>query len=174
MKKIILASAISMAMFSGATMAAQSGQVTFLGSVTNTTCDLVASTNGAEKNQIELGVVSINSEAQQGIPFALVKGADAQCTGLTGKVATIAWAGNLGDEGVLNQSAHANAATGAWVRLTPKNAKANNDIKKGSDTVVFDADKLDNDGGFKFEAKLNGKATPGEFRSVISYAVAYN
>ena len=174
MKKIILASAISMAMFSGATMAAQNGQVTFLGAVTQTTCDLKPSVNGSDKNQVDLGTVNIGATATQPTPFSLVKDGSSACAGLTqGKTATIAWMGNLNDKGVVNESTGANAATGAWVKLTPVNANTNNDIKQGQDSVVFDATKLGTE-GFKFNATLTGDNTPGEFRSVVSYAVAYN
>ncbi|EMU6031387.1 hypothetical protein WN774_004587 [Salmonella enterica subsp. enterica serovar Bredeney] len=174
MKKIILVSAISMAMFSGVTMAAQSGQITFLGAVTQTTCDLSASANGAEKNQINLGVVSISATGSP-VEFKLIKDPAVTCA-LTGKTATIAWMGNLSDKGVVNQSASPNGADGSWVKLTAKSTTSTSgdvEIKKGQDTVTFDAEKL-NGNGFEFSAILNGGAVPGEFRSVTSYAVAYN
>ncbi|HAX4953552.1 TPA: fimbrial protein [Escherichia coli] len=174
MKKIILASAIAMSLLATGANAAQNGQITFLGAVTQDTCDLSPEVNGAGVNQIDLGTVKIGAANGTPVDFKLVKNPAPTntCTGITaGKIATVSFMGNLTNQGVENQGG---SATGAYAVLVAKNAQtANSEIKAGKDSVTFDATKLNTD-GFQFSAELKPGQTAGDFRSAVSYAVAYN
>ncbi|HEI2424038.1 TPA: fimbrial protein [Escherichia coli] len=171
--KNILVSALAMAMFATGVNAAQNGQITFLGAVTQDTCDLSPEVNGAGANQIDLGTVKIGASGTP-IDFKLVKNSvpSNTCAGITsGKIATVSFMGNLTSQGVENQGG---TATGAYAVLIAKNAQTpNSEIKAGQDAVTFDATKLNSD-GFQFSAELKPGQTAGDFRSVVSYAVAYN
>ncbi|HBA9300925.1 TPA: hypothetical protein J1342_004588, partial [Escherichia coli] len=171
--KNIFAPALAMVLFATGVNAAQNGQITFLGAVTQDTCDLSPEVNGAGANQIDLGTVKIGASGTA-VDFSLVKNSEPSntCAGIIdGKTAKISFMGNLTSQGVENQGG---SATGAYAVLVAKNAQTpNSEIKAGQDSVTFDATKLNND-GFQFSAELKPGQTAGDFRSVVSYAVAYN
>ncbi|ENA9683519.1 hypothetical protein ACWAT1_004295 [Escherichia coli] len=177
MKKVFIASAIAMSMAAGSAMAAnQQSEVQFLGTVTEVTCDITPSVNGNAHNVVQLGTVE---KGKPGTPvdFALVAkdATQAGCAGFTDQnVATIVLQGALGDAGLNNTNG---SATGAHVELKTLNGKdtAEQEIKKGSNTVKFPAKTILTD-GYKFQAKLVSEATgtAGTFDSALAYAVTYN
>ncbi|EJO0601627.1 fimbrial protein [Salmonella enterica] len=175
MKKVFIASAIAMAMASGAAMAAgQQSEIQFLGAVTSVTCDIDTSVNGNATNVVQLGAVSVGGTGTP-VDFSL-KAKDstaAGCQGLDAKVASIVFQGALGDMGLENGTG---TATKAHVELKTLNGKNNAQqaIKKGSNTVVFPGDAVIGD-GYKFQAKLVSDAagTEGSFNSALAYAVTY-
>lgn len=168
MKKLMIASAIAMSMAAGSAMASQ-GEVQFFGNVTAETCDLVPEINGSVNNMIQLGSAKVNGEAQP-VDFAFKKASGVDCTAAAAKNATITWSGNLGAEGIMNQTG---LAKDAHVELTAKNATTQNTlITSAKHTAEFDKSKLDGE-GYLFSAKLKGGATPGDFQSVAAYAVTY-
>lgn len=175
MKKLMIASAIAMTMAAGSAMASQQGDIQFFGNVTAQTCDLVPEIGGAVNNMIQLGTVTTNSGSGtthqgQAIEFTL-KAKDANaCTDAKQLGATIAWDGNLGAQGVVNQGGQ---ATDAHVVLLAKNATtANSPITSGKNFAEFAKDKLATE-GYQFTAQLIGGTTPGDFQSASAYAVTY-
>lgn len=179
MKKLMIASAIAMTMTAGSAMAAgQQSEVQFLGVVTSVTCDIGSSVNGNATNIVQLGSVTAGSQGTP-VDFSLKAqnpGA-AGCTALAGKTATIALMGPLGINGLENGVT--GTATKAHVTLKTLNGKdtPEQEIKKGSSSVTFAADKLvgANPEGYKFQAKLVSEAggTEGTFDSALAYAVTY-
>lgn len=174
MKKVVIASAIAMSMVSGSVMASQ-GDIQFFGNVTAQTCDLQPEIGGAVNNMIQLGTVTTkgatgNTHEGKEVEF-LLKAKDATaCTEAAKLNATIAWNGNLGVEGVMNQGGTANDA---HVVLIAKNATtADTQITSNKSSAEFAKDKLAGE-GYKFSAKLIGGATAGDFQSASAYAVTY-
>lgn len=174
MKKLMIASAIAMTMAAGSAMASQ-GNVQFFGNVTAQTCDLVPEIGGAVNNMIQLGTVTTNAgqgntHEGQAIEFALKAKDAAACTEAAKLGATIAWDGNLGAQGVMNQGGQ---AADAHVVLVAKNATTpDTQITSTKSSAEFSKDKLTGE-GYKFTAQLIGGATPGDFQSASAYAVTY-
>lgn len=171
MKKRFLLSLVSMSLFSGAVSAAQSGQINFLGAVSNTTCDIAPSVNGSANNQVDLGIAAPNGTGLA-VPFSL-KATNVQgCTGLTGKTAHVTWQGNLNNVGIQNVGG---SATDAYVSLKTVNGSSSavQRVTSTNPSVDFNTDVLNND-GMKFTAQLAAKATEGDFVASTSYAVVYN
>lgn len=174
MKKVFIASAIAMSMAAGSAMASQQAEIQFLGVVTETTCDITSTVDGNVNNVVQLGTIQKGQQGQDKNIVLKAKDATA-CTGLTGKVATIQFVGDLGDNGLNNTNGSAKNAT---VTLKTVNGKdtTEQEVKKGSNSVTFDADKVTTD-GYQFKAKLvsatNG-GTAGTFDSALAYAVTYN
>lgn len=174
MKKLMIASAIAMTMAAGSAMASQ-GEIQFFGNVTAQTCDLVPEIGGAVNNMIQLGTVTTKSgsgSTHQGraIEFTLKPKAGEACTEAAQLGATIAWDGNLGTQGVVNQGGQ---AVDAHVVLLAKNATTlNTPITSEKHFAEFAADKLKGE-GYQFSAQLIGGATPGDFQSASAYAVTY-
>ncbi|MFH6596456.1 major pilin PefA [Salmonella sp. XN2] len=171
MKKSIIASIIALGVLGGTAHAAN--EVTFLGSVSATTCDLTTSVNGAaQPNQVvQLGTVQAGQEGQV-VDFAM-KPADPTaggCQNLAGKTATVSWASAaLDGEGF---GATSGAATDSKVLVESVNSKKPGAVNANASMVDFDAGNLTAD-GLKFTAKLKGGQTEGDFKSVASFAVAY-
>lgn len=168
MKKLMIASAIAMTMTAGSAMAFQ-GEILFFGNVTAQTCDLVPEIGGAVNNMIQLGTVTTSGQGRA-IDFAL-KAKDAEaCTEAAKLGATIAWDGNLGTQGVVNQGGQ---AADAHVVLLAKNATApDTQITSAKNSAEFSKDKLAGE-GYKFSAQLIGGTTAGNFQSASAYAVTY-
>lgn len=174
MKKNLLAiSALALVVMSSSAMAA-SNEVTFLGAVTNTTCDLTTTVGGvAQPNGVvQLGTVAPNAEGKT-VAFALkaANPADPACAALTSTdTATVSWASSsLGATGFGITSG---AAADSLVLVNSLNAKTPGAINANTSIVDFAADKVLTD-GLQFDAKLKGGATIGDFKSVASFAVAY-
>ncbi|HAW2529131.1 TPA: hypothetical protein JLP98_003751 [Escherichia coli] len=182
MKKLILASAIAMTMASGAAMAAadantaQTGEVTFIGSVTARTCDLAPSVGGIMIDVIDLGTIDVGGESSEK-QFALVKKAGTSCVLDESTSADVTWGGTFTAKGLANTNG---TAQDAYVILTANGvdaANTNAQITAGKQTVNFTKvkEKLDAD-GLQFSAKLksdNVTGTAGSFLSTAYYAVAY-
>ncbi|MBS9139699.1 hypothetical protein KEQ58_23630 [Escherichia coli] len=181
MKKLIIASAIAMTMASGAAMAAdentaQTGEVTFIGSVTAATCDLAPSVGGVMTDVIDLGTVDVGEPGVEK-PFALVKKPGTACTLTATNTADVTWGGKFTAEGLANTQG---TAEKAHVVLTAKgyNEAGDSDqsITSADQTVKFEKaqDKLNAD-GFKFTAQLKSETggTAGTFLSTAYYSVAY-
>lgn len=176
MKKLMIASAIAMSFFGGSAVASQ-GDIQFFGNVSAQTCDLVSEVGGAVSNMVQLGTVTTNggsgnSHEGQPIEFTL-KAKDAGACAEAAKLgAVIAWDGNLGVEGVMNQGGQ---ATDAYVVLLAKNSdRADTKITSNENSAEFAKDKLTGE-GYKFSAQLIGGTTAGNFRSASAsaYAVTY-
>lgn len=172
MKKSIIASIIALGVLGGAANAANN-EVTFLGAVNATTCDLTTSVNGAaQPNQVvQLGTVAPKGTGDV-VDFAM-KPADptaAGCQNLAGKTVTISWASSaLGAEGF---SATSGAADDATVLVNSVNSKAPGVVNANTHIIDFDGANLTGD-GLKFNAQLQGGNKEGDFKSVASFAVAY-
>ncbi|HGE5896224.1 TPA: fimbrial protein [Escherichia coli] len=173
MKKSIIASIIALGVLGGTAHAAN--EVTFLGAVNAATCDLTTSVNGAaQPNQVvQLGTVQVGKEGTA-VDFAM-KPADAAapgCQGLDTKTVTISWASAaLNADGF---GATSGAASDATVLVNNVNAKTNPGaaVNANASSVEFNGADLKAD-GLKFQAKLKGGQTEGDFKSVASFAVAY-
>lgn len=147
-----------------------------MGTVTDTTCDIVAESNGAVSNVIQLGNVKVKATGtdHEGsvIDFALKPKAGATCTftGLTN--ATFAFTGNLDANGLTNQGG---SATGAYAKLKSVNANTPGDITSTANTAEVAVTNLANatSDGAKFSAQLIGDTTPGDYRSAVAYVVSY-
>ncbi|EEU9537396.1 fimbrial protein [Escherichia coli] len=175
MKKYIIASIVGMGIMSGTVAHAADNEVTFLGAVNTTTCNLTTSVNGAvQPNQVvQLGTVAVNQEGTP-VNFAMkpANPNDPGCKGLdASKTVTVSWASAaLNADGF---GATSGAATDATVMVNNLNAKTpNKAVNVNASTVEFSGDVLNTD-GLKFQAKLKGGATEGDFKSVASFAVAY-
>lgn len=168
-KNLLVVSALAMAVLSGSAMAANNGgEIQFVGSVTDKTCDIVTDVNGATKAAIQLGSVSV-STVGTAVPFSL-KLADATCDLGTNTSADFTFVSpTLGATGLANNGG---TATGAWTKLTPKNATAGTDISSSHQTATVLVTALKADGA-KFEAVLNGGTIAGTYMSQVSFAVAY-
>ncbi|EPB5280946.1 fimbrial protein [Escherichia coli] len=176
MKKYIIASIVGMGIMSGTVAhAANNNEVTFLGTVSATTCNLTTSVNGtAQPNQVvQLGTVSASQEGDF-VDFSMkpVNPADSGCQNLDSKAVTVTWA-----SATLNASgfgATSGTATDATVLVKNVNAKTNTGafVTADASTVEFNGSDLKTD-GLKFQAKLKGGKTEGDFKSVASFAVAY-
>lgn len=178
MKKLMIASAIAMAMTAGSAMAAvtnmgaQQNEIQFLGAVTEVTCDIDAVVDGAVNNVVQLGTVKKGEESDaKSIVLKAKQGTT--CAGLDTKTATIAFKGPLGDTGLENDNG---TATGAVVSLVAKNSSTpDQSVNKGQNAIEFPGNLVNTD-GYKFEAKLNAKAAnaiAGTFDSALAYAVTY-
>lgn len=172
MKKLILSSSIALALFSGALNAAQQSELQFFGNVTSVTCDVTASNGGKLTDVIQLGSVAPQTESTTPVEFSFISVNPQQCTGLTGKTATVTWMGNFGSEGLQNSTGK---AADAVVKLKAMNSSStgNTQVTSSNTSIDFDATKANTD-GFKFQATLKGGNTPGDYQGVAAYAVTYN
>ncbi|WP_240727937.1 hypothetical protein [Escherichia sp. E3659] len=50
---------------------------------------------------------------------------------------------------------------------------ANTQVTSSNTSIEFDANNANTD-GFKFQAKLKGGTTPGDYQGVAAYAITYN
>lgn len=150
---------------------AGSGEVRFVGAVTDVTCDLVPKVDGSVDNLIQLGTASMDGKA--GLrDFALVLNpAQPDCAALPDdKIATIAWSGLLNENGLANQSG---IATDAWVNIKTVNAEGTQkDINSTDHAADFTGATLKSEGA-EFTAELNGGKIPGEFSSAAAFVIAY-
>lgn len=62
-KHLLTVSALALAVMSGSALAANGGDVQFIGTVTDTTCDIVPEANGAVSNVVQLGNVATSTAA---------------------------------------------------------------------------------------------------------------
>ncbi|HEI6730686.1 TPA: fimbrial protein [Yersinia enterocolitica] len=181
MKKSMIASIVALGMASGFAQAAEQ-DVTFTGSVTAVTCDLVVSGEGANANlpnQVALGTAK-KGERAGAVEFAFkpaqTAGNQSSCDDMesNGK-ATITWFGSN-----FNGTALANAsgtATDALVEVKALNADAadNNKVVSASGTAHnFPASLLKTGGeGLKYSAELVGGQEAGSVDTTARYAFSY-
>lgn len=173
MKKLILTSAIAMAMSAGVAQA-NTGDLQFIGSVSDVTCDIVVENEGVVTNVIQLGTTAPGAKAAA-VEFALKAKDPASCALANVNDAEIAWASNtLNSAGLGNGGG---TATNTNMTLSAKSAQNGPvAIKKGQNFATFDAaDVLA--AGFLFEAQLDAQtipnATVGTYTSAAAFAVAY-
>lgn len=178
-KRLLTVSALALAVLSGSAMAGpNSGEVNFLGVVTDTTCDIVADSNGSVTNLIQLGTVTTSTNANNGsdkgavVDFALKPKAGNTCTFGAATNANISFKGNLGAAGVTNQNG---TATDAMVKLTSVNANNAGDITSANNTAEVPVTNLADStkAGATFQAQLIGGVTAGDFDSTVAYVVTY-
>ncbi|EMD6874493.1 fimbrial protein [Escherichia coli] len=174
MKKLMVASAVAMAMVAGSAMASdnQQDQIQFLGVVTETTCDITSNVDGAVNNVVQLGTVKKGENGElKNIVLKAKEGTN--CSGLDTKKAIISFQGPLGDSGLENINGSAKNAT---VTLIAKNSSTpDQEVKKGHSNIEFPADLVNSD-GYQFQAQLKSDAigvTAGTFESALAYAVTY-
>ncbi|MFB2962667.1 fimbrial protein, partial [Aeromonas jandaei] len=142
----------------------------FIGAVTSVTCDLQPEVSGAVGATVQLGTVEASGTGSA-VEFSLKTVAgQAGCASLTGKTATITWAGNLTAQGVGNQGGR---ATDAWVELKGVNSAATTPVTASSSRVEFEGNKINSEGA-KFTAALKAGTAVGDFKSVTAFVVAYN
>ncbi|EAN0300893.1 fimbrial protein PefA, partial [Salmonella enterica] len=178
-KQLLAVSALALAVMSGSAQAgADSGDIEFLGVVTDTTCDIVPEVGGAVNNIIQLGSVTTStaasSDSDKGsvINFALKPKAGVTCNFGANTNATFTFTGNLGAAGLTNQSG---TATDAIVTLKSVNANTPGDINSTTNTAVVAVTNLNDAAkGAQFSAQLIGGATAGDYRSAVAYVVSYN
>lgn len=174
MKKLILASVVAMAMSAGVAQA-NTGDLQFIGSVSDVTCDIVVENDGVVTNVIQLGTTKPGEKANP-VEFALKAADPAACTlGTTTTSAEVAWASpTINSAGLGNGGG---TAGGTDMTLTATSADGGaKPIKKGSNFANFKAADVNGD-GFRFEAQLDaatsGAATVGTFTAAAAFAVAY-
>lgn len=173
MKKLLIASVIIMGTASTSVLA--NGDVTFFGSVSATTCNLVPEVDGAVNKMVQLGQVKPSDSGTE-VSFALKKDpADTACDttlGATGIMADITWASpKLGNNGL---NIVAGEAVDSYVVLKTVNAEGGTQttITSTKDNAKFTGAKVLAEGA-KFTAQLQAGSTPGSFRSSAAYAVVY-
>ncbi|EAA2948312.1 fimbrial protein PefA [Salmonella enterica] len=182
MKKNLLAvSALALAVMSGSALAAPNGgDIQFIGTVTDTTCDIVPEANGAVNSVVQLGNVATSTTAagsgsDQGavVNFALKPKAGSTCNPANMTNAAFAFSGPLEVTGLAPQSG---SATDAMVKLRAVNATGGaHDINKTTSvSEVTLTDLNDPAKGAQFSAQLIGGAQAGDYRSAVAYVVSYN
>lgn len=170
--KAITASAIAMGLLALTNSAtANTGQVEFIGSVTDQTCDIYPEVGGLMKSTIDLGTMKTDGSGAQEVNFKLVPDTQA-CLDKTS--ASVGWqSAGFNSAGLANMKGD---ATGAAIELIAVNSKT------GNEKITFNKQNIDFDnaagiGAFEFKTKLvksgSADATPGTVISTASYAVAY-
>lgn len=175
MKKLFALSALSLALLSG-TATASTGDIRFVGAVTDVTCNLVPSVNGAVNNVVMLGIASLDTPSAP-VDFSLKSDGLGDCGTLADAgVVNITFGGTLTDQGLANQSG---LATDAYVEIMSKNSSEAADnaiaVTNGSNTRKFTGNlfKSSADAGAQFQAQLVGQTQVGDYQSAISFVVAY-
>ncbi|EFD0578713.1 fimbrial protein [Escherichia coli] len=175
MNKSIIASILAFGMVSGAAHAAgQTGEVQFIGVVTQNTCDIVPEVGGSlSKNVIDLGTVApgVTGEYKN---FALKAKDPTQqgCIDFNTKTANISWSSAAFNADGLGYTS--GTATDSVVKLETVNAKVNAAITSANNQgVEFDGGKLTAGEGFQFKAALKGGNQIGDFRSAAAFTISY-
>lgn len=172
MKKLMIIPAIVTSMMSAATMASV-GDIKFTGLVAQNTCNLTPNVDGNMTDVIALGTVAPQKEGQV-VSFVLKPSLANDTTNCESvfkdKAATVTWSASFNQMGIENVGG---VAKDALVILAPINASENKNITSTNSTVSFAKNKLITE-GLKFEAKLKGGHTVGDFRTTASYIVTYS
>lgn len=177
MKKLMIASAIAMAMTAGSAMAAlgdagAQGQVQFVATIAAKTCDLVVEGDGAVNDVIQFG--SHNASGVAVTKEFFMKAKDPSC--LTAGKAHFKWtSSNFDAQGIKNQGG---TATDTWVELKAvtdgtSTADNTNPITSMNNKVTFTFDDDAKANGFKYSAKLTPGAQVGDFHTAAAYTVVY-
>ncbi len=175
MNKSFIASVLALGFVSGmANAAGQTGEVQFIGVVTQNTCDIVPEIDGSlSKNVIDLGTVSPGDTGDYK-NFALKAKDPTQqgCIDFNGKTANVGWASAAFNADGLGYTS--GTATDAVVKMETVNAKVNAVITSANNQgVEFEGNKLTAGDGFQFKAALKGGNQVGDFRSAAAFTVSY-
>lgn len=171
MKQMAIAAAIISALGMGAA-SANTGEVQFIGAVTDTTCNINPVVNGAVKNTIDLGTMKVDGTGADEVAFELVPDSQA-CLDKTS--ASVGWqSAGFDQNGLSNMKGD---ATGASIKITAVNSTtANQSVTSNMQTIDF-GNGTDAIGSFEFTSQLvkndGATATPGTVISSATYAVAY-
>lgn len=171
-KKLAISTLVLGVLASGVA-SANTGEVHFIGAVTDTTCNITPEVGGAVKNVIDLGTIKTNGTGAQEVTFKLVPDTK-ECLDKTS--ASMGWqSAGFKATGLVNMGGD---ATGLVIKLTAVNSSvANQDVTSNMRNIAF-GDGTTAIGAFEYKAKmaLEGGvtvATPGTVLSTASYAVAY-
>ncbi|EED3682407.1 hypothetical protein FD93_002775 [Salmonella enterica subsp. enterica] len=183
MKKSALAIfVLSLAMLSGVASATvndanlNANNVRFLGTVTDTTCNLVPYVNGSATNVVNVGTVTKGGTGTP-VDFSLKPDGQNDCGTIVdknnptnNKTAHIAFMGALTDSGLANQSGTAVDAN--LVILATNSTQATDPITQSDDVRQVTGANIVGDGA-TFTATLHGGQTVGDYQSAIAYQVSY-
>ncbi|ECN9266965.1 fimbrial protein [Salmonella enterica subsp. enterica serovar Typhimurium] len=175
MKKIIVASALALGLMSNVA-SANTGEVQFIGAVTDQTCNIYPEVDGVIKSTIDLGTMKPDGSGTKEVNFRLIPDpSEADC--LTKTHASVGWqSAGFNSAGLINMKGD---ATGVAIELTALGtAKGEQKITFNSQNAEYGSasgtDKLTE---FAFKTKLvksgTANATAGTVISSASYAVAY-
>ncbi|EIP0297783.1 fimbrial protein [Salmonella enterica] len=157
--------------FSGVA-SANTGEVQFIGAVTDTTCNINPEVDGIMKSTIQLGTMKLDGTGAQDVHFNLVPDSK-DCLDKTS--ASVGWqSAGFDNNGLVNMKGD---ATGASIELVAVNSKtANEKVTFNKQNIEF-GDGATAIGKFEFKTKLvktsSGNATAGTVISSAAYAVAY-
>ncbi|MDR9891415.1 fimbrial protein [Pseudenterobacter timonensis] len=170
--KQITASAIAMSLLVLANSAtANTGQVEFIGAVTDQTCNIYPEVGGLIKSTIDLGTMKTDGTGAQEVNFKLVPDTQ-ECLEKTS--ASVGWqSAGFNAAGLANMKGD---ATGAAIELIAVNSKsANEKVTFNKQNIEFE--NASGIGAFEFKTKMvksgTAAATPGTVIATASYAVAY-
>lgn len=172
MKKLAIATLVISVMASGAALA-NTGEVQFIGAVTDTTCNISPEVDGALKNTIDLGTMLTTDVTGTEIAFKLVPDT-AECLAKTS--ATVGWqSAGFNSMGLSNMQGD---AAGAAIKLTAVNSTTPNQPITGNMQNIAFGNGTTAIGAFQFKAQMSRvdsavPATAGTVMSSAAYAVAY-
>ncbi|MEG0210546.1 fimbrial protein [Hafnia sp.] len=172
MKKLAIATLVMGIMASG-TALANTGSVQFIGSVSDTTCNISPEINGVQTNTIELKNMLSTDVNGVEVAFKLVPDTKA-CLDKTSAV--VGWqSSGFNSMGLVNMKG---SATGASIKLVAVNAKAANTPITGNMQNIEFGNGTDAIGAFEFKAQMSRTdaavaPTAGSVISSAAYAVAY-
>ncbi|EBC5055218.1 fimbrial protein [Salmonella enterica] len=153
---------------------ANTGEVQFIGAVTDTTCNITPEVDGVMKSTIQLGTMRADGSGAKEVNFKLVPDKK-ECLDKTS--ASVGWqSAGFDNNGLANMKGD---ATGASIELTAVNsATPNEKVTFNNQNIEFGgATPGAAIGAFEFKTKLVKKttanATPGTVISSAAYAVAY-
>lgn len=156
------------------TVSANTGEVQFIGAVTDTTCVINPEVDGLIKSTIQLGTMKPDGSNAKEVFFNLVP-ETADCLSKTH--ASVGWqSAGFDVAGLSNMKGD---ATGASITLTAINSKpANEKVTANKQNITFgSATDTAGIGAFQFKAQLSktgtAAATAGTVISSAAYAVAY-
>lgn len=172
MKKLAIASLILGTITSGAASAAQSGEVRFIGTVTDVTCNITPEIDGLTSNVINLGTMKTDGSGAKDVEFQLVPSTK-ECLEKTN--ASVVWqSAAFTNNGLANTQGD---AKGVSIQLTAVNSVTPNQNISGNMQNITFGDGKDKIGAFKFKTKMvkntSGEITAGTVASSASYAVSY-
>ena len=174
MKKLFIVPVVAIGMFGiVSTVSANTGEVQFIGAVTDTTCNINPEVDGIMKSTIQLGTMKTDGTGAQAVNFNLVPD-KAECLEKTS--ASVGWqSAGFDNNGLVNMKGD---ATGASIELVAVNSKtANEKVTFNKQNIEF-GDGTNAIGKFEFTAQLvksstANNTTPGTVISSAAYAVAY-
>ncbi|EPS0558334.1 fimbrial protein PefA [Enterobacter roggenkampii] len=176
MKKIFTVSALSIAMMSGSAFAGNNtGDVQFVGVVTDTTCDIVPYVNGAPNSIINVGSVTTSNGASPSGPdtrfyLKVANGATCGDASLTTAVFNF-YSTTFNSTGIGNSTG---TATDSNMRLTANNTSIGPKPLYQTDNTAEISLATLNSNGLDLSAQLLGGTIPGTYESTMTYTVYYN